>query len=310
MWTRGRFNEEYIPGLFALMVDANRTKRHMSMWRDLVTMKTSKKKKEENVIRSGLGMPAVKGEGAAVTYDTQISGPKQTWIPDVYALAVRITEEAIDDNLYELNGGGRSDDLKELAVDLGESLEENYEVLHARLFNSGTATTYHTTRFGSSYPLFSATHPRLDGSTFSNLATNADLTYDVFWSLVVAAENQTNHRQFKIQKKIKSLWTPPEYEKKAREILFSSDRPDTPNRAISSLVQSGRKIMLKVWPYITDTDMYVLQLDGEGIIHFTLRKNRFAREKDFQTGDMMIKGDQRWSVEINDEQAFYGNIPA
>ena len=105
MWTRARFNDEYVPGLFALAIDTYITKRAESMWPQLVTKKTSKKKKEEDVIRSGLGMPAIKGEGGLITYDTQIAGPKQAWIHDVWALAVRITEEAIDDNLYELNGG-------------------------------------------------------------------------------------------------------------------------------------------------------------------------------------------------------------
>ena len=310
MWTRARFNDEYVPGLFALAIDTYLTKRTQSMWRDLVTLKTSKKKKEENVIRSGLGLPAIKGEGAPVTYDTQIAGPKQTWIHDVFALAVRITEEAIDDNLYELNGGGGGDELKEIFYDLGEAMAENEETLMARFFNSGTATTYHTTRHGSSYPLFSTTHPRLDGSTFSNYSTNADLTYDTFWAVLVAAENQYNHRQYRIRKRCKNLWIPPQLEKDAREVLNSPDRPDTPNRAISAYANSGRNIKIKNWPHMSDTDMWVLQMDGPGIIHFTRRKNRFARERDFQTGDMMCKADQRWSAEINDERDFYGNIPA
>ena len=61
----------------------------------------------------------MKGEGAPVGYDTQIGGAKQTWIHDVYALAVRMTEESIEDNLYELNGGGDAGDLKEIYEDLG-----------------------------------------------------------------------------------------------------------------------------------------------------------------------------------------------
>lgn len=308
MWTRARFNEEYVPGLFALAIDTYITKRAQSMWRDLVTVKTSRKKKEEDVIRSGLGLPAIKGEGAPVTYDTQISGAKQTWIHDVWALAVRITEEAIDDNLYELNGGGDGGELKEIFHDLGEAMAENMEVLHARFFNSGTATTYHTTRDDAA--LFSTTHARLDGSSYSNYSTNADLTYDVFWSVLVAAENQQNHQQYRIKKKVKNLWVPPQLEKQAREVIFSPDRPDTANRAISAYAQSGRKIKIKVWPHMTDADMWVLHMDGRGICHFMRRKNRFARERDFQTGDMMVKGDQRWSAEIADERDFYGNVPA
>lgn len=309
MWTRARFNDEYVPGLFALAIDTYITKRSEQMFRSLFTLKTSKKKKEEEGIRSGLGLPVMKGEGAPVSYDTQIAGAKQSWIHTVYALAVRITEEAIDDNLYELNGGGNADDLSEIFHDLGEAMSENEEVKAARFFNSGTATTYHTTR--DSVALFSASHTRLDGSTYSNYSTAyADLTYAAFWAILVAAENQYNHRQYRIKKKVKNLWIPPQLERQGREVLFSTDRPDTANRAISAYAQSGRKISLKVWPHMTDPDMWVMQMDGRGIVHFTRRKTRFARERDFQTGDMMIKSDQRFSAEISDERDFYGVIPA
>jgi len=308
MWTRARFNDEYVPGLFALAIDTYITKRAESMWKQLVTIKTSKKKKEEDSIRSGLGMPVIKGEGAPVTYDTQIAGAKQTWIPDVWALAVRITEEAVDDNLYELKGGGDGADLKEIFHDLGEAMAENPEVLTARFFNYATATTYHTTR--DSVAFASASHARLDGSSFSNLSTNADLTYDTFWAVLIAAENQYNHRQYRTKKKVKNVWIAPNYEKKLREILYSTDRPDVANRAISAYAQSGRKIQPKIWSHMTDTDMWVMQMDGRGIVHFDRRKTRFARDKDFQTGDFMVKGDQRFSHEIADERDFYFNVPA
>ncbi|MBW1612791.1 MAG: hypothetical protein JRJ57_02200 [Deltaproteobacteria bacterium] len=309
MWTRGRFNDEYVPGLFALAIDSYLMKRAKAMWRDLVTIKTSKKMKEEDVTRSGLGYPVIKGEGAPVTYDTQIAGPKQTWIHLVWALAVRITEEAIEDNLYELKGGGDGN-LKEIFYDLGESMAENEERLAARFFNYGTTTTYHTTREATANSLFSTAHIQLDGSTQSNYATSADLTYQAFWANLVAAENQKNNRQFRVTKRCKNLWVPPQLERQAREVIQSPDRPDSANRAISAYAKSGRKIAIKVWPHMTDADMWVLQLDGRGIIHFTRRKTRFARERDFQTGDMMCKADQRFSREIAEWEDFYGNIPA
>ena len=307
MFTRGRFNKEYLPGLFMLAIDSYENKRVTSMWKDLVTIKTSKKSKEEDVIRSGLGTLRNKGEGAPITYDTQIGGPKQTWVPLVKALAVRITEEAIDDNLYELSGGSDGS-LKELFYDLGEAAEETIETDIARFFNSATATTYHTTRF--SLALASAVHKRLDGSTYSNYATLSDLTYSTFWTNLIAAENQYNHRQQKILKKVKNLWIPPQLEQKGLEILKSTDRPDVANRAISAYAKSGRSIQLKVWRQMTDTDSWIFQLEGRGILFFWNRKTRFARDKDFQTGDIMIKVDQRCSAEIADEQCFYLNIPA
>ena len=310
MWTRGRFLDEYVPGLFAVAIDSYKSKRAKSMWQSLATVKTSKKKKEENVERSGLGLPVIKGEGGAVTYDTEIGGNKQTWIHKVYALAVRITEEAIDDNLYELGGGGSGDELKEIFFDLGESMEENIETKMARFFNSGTAITYHGTREATPLALFANSHVRLDSSTFDNYTTSTDLTYNTFWANLIAAENQLNHRQYRVQRKVTKLWVPPQKERNGREVLFSPDRPDTANRAINAYAQSGRGIKLMSWGYITDTDMWVLQTEGDGIIFFWRRKTRFARERDFQTGDMQCKADQRWSAEINDARCFYGNVPA
>jgi hypothetical protein len=296
-----------VPGLFAVSVDSYINKRSEGQGMQLVTVKTSKKGYEEDSIRSGLGSAVEKHEGEGVTYDTQIAGAKQTWVHKVFALGVRISEESIDDNLYELNGGGEGN-LKEIFFDLGESMADNVETRLARFYNSGTATTYHTTRNGKA--LYATDHRRLDGSTYQNYATNADLTYLTFWSVLASAENQYNQRQQRITKKVEKMWIPPQLERKGREILFSPDRPDSGNRAISALAQSGRKITLKVWDQLTDEDAWHLQLNGTGIIFFWNRKTRFAREGDFQTGDMMCKADQRWSAEIADEQCFYGNIPA
>lgn len=307
MWTRGRFYNEYVPGLFAVMVDSYRQMRAKSMWEKAVTTKTSQKMYEENTLRSGLYLPTEKGEGAPISYDTQIAGPVKRFVPKVWALGVRVSEEAIDDHLSELNGGG-SGVLADISKDLGVSGAENIEVEIAKFLVSGTATTYHTTRFADA--LFSASHDRLDGSTFSNYATSSDLTYATFWAAVVAAENQLDHRQLRIRKDVVRLWVPPQMEQKALEVLMSTDRPDTANRAINAMKASGRSIDIGVWSYLTDTDAWYLQLDGDGIIFFWRRKTRFAREADFQTGDMMLKMDQRFSAEINDPQCWYGNIPA
>jgi len=308
MWTRSRFLNEYVPGLFTVALDSYMSKRAESMYGKLVNVKESMKKKEEDSIRSGLGLPVRKGEGAPISYDVEIEGPKQTWVHDVYALGVRLTEESIDDNLYHLRAGGSADGLNEIFEDLGNSMAENPEVLCARLFNSATVTTYHKTR--GSLAFASAAHKRLDNSTYSNLATATDLTYATFWANLVAFENQYNHRSLRTQKKVKNLWVPPQLEKNAIEILKSTDRPDTANRAINAYAKSGRSITPQVWSYMTDADMWVLQSEGRGIIMFWARKTRFAREKEFQTGDMMCKSDQRFSVEIADERDFYFNVPA
>ena len=308
MWTRSRFVNEYVPGLFAVAIDTYQTNRAKSMWEKLCTVKTSVKKSEENTERSGLDAAVLKPEGGGITYGTQIPGGKQSWVHNVYALGVRISEEAIDDNLYELKGGSEGN-LKEIFHDLGEVMSNNIETRMARFLVNGTATTYHTERDGST-ALFSASHSLLNGDTFSNLSTNADLTYSAFWSVLVAAENQLNHQGHRIKRNVEKLWFPPAMERKATEVIMSPDRPDTANRAVSAYAKSGRQIERCNWNELTDTDAWYMQLEGDGIIFFWRRKTRFAREGDFQTGDIMIKADQRWSAEVNNYRAFYGNVPA
>ena len=308
MWTRGRFLNEYVPGLFTVALDSYINQRAASMYDKLCNVKTSMKKKEEDSIRSGLGYPVPKGEGAPVNYDVEIEGPKQTWIQRVWALAVRITEESIEENLYHLRAGGNADELKDIFEDLGQSMALNVEKEVAKLFNYATATTYNTCR--DSLAFASTVHKRLDGSTYSNYGTATDLTYSTFWAKLVAAENQYDHRQLKIKKKVKGLWIPPQLEKDGIEILKSSDRPDTANRATNAYAKSGRSITPQVWNEMTDDNMFVLQTEGRGIIFFWGRKTRFAREREFQTGDMMCKADQKFSVEVADERDFYFNIPA
>lgn len=307
MWTRSRFLNEYVPGLFTVALDSFITERAMNKWDTLFTVKDSMKKREQDSIRSMLGKPIKKGEGAPIGYDTEIEGPLQTWVPNVWALGVRITEEAIDDNLYHLNGGGNADDLKEIFEDLGRTMADNPETLAAQFFNSATATTYHTTRFSTA--LAATTQYRLDGSTYSNYLTATDLTYSTFWAGLIAAENQYDHRQNHIIKKVKNLWIPPQLEKNAVEVIKSADRPDTANRAINAYANSGRNIAIQKWAYMTNATQWVLQCDGRGLISFWNRKTRFAREREFQTGDMMAKADQRFSMEIADERDFVFNQP-
>lgn len=307
-WTRGRFLNEYIPGLFTVALDSYMNKRAESMYGQLCNLKNSLKKRENDSIRSGLSYPQKKGEGAPVNYDVEIEGPQQTWVHDVWALAVRITEEAIDDNLYHLRAGGNADELQDLFEDLGQSMALNIETKVAALINFATATTYHTTRFGTA--LASTAQQRLDGSTYSNLATSTDLTYSTFWANLIAVENQLDHRQLKVKKTVEKLWIPPQLERAATEIIKSSDRPDTANRAINAYAKSGRSIKPMIWNEITNPNLWMLQTDGRGIIFFWARKTRFAREREFQTGDMMCKSDQRFSAEIADERDFYFNVPS
>lgn len=308
MITRSTFNAEYIPGYFALAVDTFRAAE--KVYDKICVVKDSRKKKEDKIYRSGVGLLAEKAEAEAIGYDTPIGNLSKSWVHKVWALGIRISEEAIEDNLYEFGQGGNAGaDIKELFTDLGRSAAETPELEVAKVFNYCTATTYHSTNEATATAFMSASHARLDGSTYSNRATSADLTYSSFWSAVVAAENQYDHRQKRLGFKVKNLVVPPQLERQAREVLFSADRPDTANRAVNAMVQSGRKIGLIVWAYLTDTDGWFLQLENNDLIFFWRRRTRFGKESDFETGDVKSKVDQRFSVEVGDPRGWYGNVP-
>lgn len=310
MITRSTFNEEYVPGYFALAVDTYQSAE--KMYDKIFTIKTSVRKQEKMLYRSTTGYLAEKGEGEAIGYDTPIGDRTQTWTHKVYALGIRATEEAIDDNLYEFGSGGNAgQDIQELFRELGTSAAETPEVLSATVFNFATSTTYHVANDGLA--IASAAHTRLDGSTYSNLQTSSDLTYTTFWNAVTTAENQFDQRQKRIKFKVKALLIPPQLERQAREILYGTERPDTANRALNTIVQSGRKIQLMIWQYLTDVDAWCLLLDNQGkeggLVFFWRRRTRFAKEGDFETGDLKSKVDQRFSVEVGDPRIVYFNIP-
>ena len=310
MWTRSTFIHDYVPGLFGVAVDSydmfNKTQK---VWDRICKVKTSSKQKEEKAYRSTLGHLQRKAEGVGISYDIQIGGPKKTWTHDVYALGVRISEEAISDNLYELKGGGQANPaLPEMFKDLGLSAAEHPEVKLAEMFNNATSTTYHTAADGLA--IASTAHKRLDGSTYSNKATSSDLTYSTFWTNVIALENQYDHRQKRVKMKCVGVLVPPQGEQKAVEIVKSKDRPDTANRAVSAIAKTGRGgIEIIVWPYLTDPDMWVLIGDNHDLIWFKRWNTRFAKEGDFETSDIKVKVVRRDSCEMGDPRGMYWNIP-
>lgn len=299
---RSTFIHDYLPGLFAVGVDTyNMFNQTMKVWDKIAHVKTSKRDREEKAYRSTLGFLQLKPEGQPISYDGIIGGPKKTWVHKVFALGTRCSEEAIDDNLYE--------NFRDFFKDLGQSAAEQPEVMVARMINNATATTYHTCSDGLA--LASASHTRLDGSTYSNYSTAyADLTYTSFWAIVILLENQFDHRQKRVNMKIRGLVHPPQLNRQAIEVLKSTDRPDSTNRAVSAIAKKyGTSIQDISWSHLTDVDAWHAQGDNHDVIWFWRKKPVFAKEPDFETGDVRCKVAMRGSVECGDPRGMYHVIP-
>jgi len=299
---RSQFNKSVVPGLFSFAVDAFERKSKEAIWKQLCSVKTSKRAYEESAYFGGLGMPVLKPEGKEVAYDDFVQGPTKRWTHRTYGLATRITEEMIEDCLYPDIPTQMESQTKEI----GASFAELFEVLVHDMFNNGTATTYHTA--GDGLALFSGSHISLRGGTWSNLLSpSADLSAT---TLQTAIDNfittKDDSGKYQIIKP-KYILVHPNNAWKTYELLESTYDPETANNSVNSIRKWGLQPMVS--PFYTDTDAFTLiaeppHSDG-GIIAYMRRKVAFANDGDFDTGDFRFKGTCRFSVECNKPSNIY-----
>jgi len=293
---RSQFNKSVVPGLFSFMVDAYRRRNSESIWKQLVTVKESKRAYEESAYFGGLGLPAKKPESQPIVYDDMVQGPTKRWTHITYGLGTTITEEMIEDNLYDDIPTEMADQTKEI----GSSFAELWEVLVHDIFNNGANTNNHTA--GDGLAVFSASHVSLRGGTWSNLlAPASDLSATSLQTAIQTFE-QTKDDSGKYQIiKPKFILVNPQQEWKVRELLDSQFDPESANNAVNTI--TSRKLKPIISPYYTDTDAFTLIADPanskSGIIAFFRRKPKFAMDGDFDSGDAKFKGTARFSVEVN-----------
>ena len=304
---RSQFNKAVVPGLFSFMVDSYKPRAGKEEWRQIVSsVKTSNRAYEESAYYAGLGNLSRKPEGEPIQYDELVQGPTKRWNHTTYALGVRITEELIEDSLYDQIG-----EMETLSRELGSSARETLNVLSFDMYNNISATTNHTGADGLA--LASASHPALRGGLWSNiLSPAADLSATALQTALQNFEN-TRDDTGKFQS-IRAKWilVHPANEWKARELLQSTYDPESPNNAINTL--RSRNLQLVVTPYYTDQDAFTLIAEppssNGGIIAYMRRKVSFARDGDFQTGDALFKVTFRHSVECSKPNHLYHSAGA
>lgn len=296
---RTTFNKSVVPGLFSFMVDSYKPRNEDGLWKELVTTgnaKSSRRAYEESAYYGALGVIPTKQEGVAVVYDDPVQGPTKRWTHKTYGLAVRITEELIEDSLYP----DIPTEFREFSEELGSSARETLEILGHDIINNGTSTTNHTDGLGNA--LFSTGKARLRGGTWDNLLSPAsDLSATALQAALDAFEN-TRDDSGKIQIiQTKKIFVNPSNAWKAKELINSGYDPESGNNSINALKE--RNLQLVVTPYFTDTDAFVLWAtppsSNGGVIAFMRRPVTFAQDGDFETGDAKFKVTFRYSIEAN-----------
>lgn len=289
------------PGVFSMF---GMSHNNRDEWRDLVTVETSEKNREEMVQNNGFGLAAIKEQGASIGYDTTSQGGTATATHYVYGLGYIVTREAIEDNLYEKQSMARAKALKKAMV-------ETKNIVVANRFNNGFDTAY--TVGPDVKPMFSASHPSSSGDQSNLLATPADLSEASLEDLVIQANGAVDDRGNKVALRVMSLHIPRQLEFEAARILKSTLQNSTANNAINAMNAMGTfPEGFKVNHFFTDADAFFIKTDiSEGALTlFQRRALEFTKDNDFGTENALAKSTERYAIQIGDFRNWYASAGA
>jgi hypothetical protein len=275
----------------------------------IFNVETSSKKFEQDVGMAGLQMFSVKPEGESVTYDEANQTFVQQFNHYVYASGLIITEEAYDDNQYNI------DVFKPRSMELAFAAKTTRETIAANVLNRGFNTAYTMGAGSSGKPLFSAT--QIAGgagvtTAMSNLSTAGDMSELVLEGMVINIVQAVDNRGKHIKLMPHQLVIPPGVMMDAERILGSPLQNDTANNAINVLKsKSWFPGGIVVNHYLTDTDAFFITTSinksGGGLIWYDRKPLTFGADNEFDTSNAKYKASFRASAGWRDFRGVYGN---
>ena len=270
--------------------------KHPEYWKQCFEVDTSDKSYEEDVELTGFGLVPVKPEGDAITYDSETQGFVKRYTNVTYGMGYIVTQEALDDGLYEKVSKRRSSAL-------AFSAQTTKETVHANVLNRAFNSSY---LGGDSKELCATDHATANGTQSNELATAADLSEASLEDLCVNIMNATNSRGLRIAITPKKLIVPPALHFDARRIIESELQNDTANNAkniVGMLFKGG----LVTWTFLTDTDAWFVQTDcPRGLVHMKRKAGAFATDNDFETSNAKAKFSERYASGWTDFRGVYG----
>lgn len=272
-------------------------------WSQVFDTETSKKAYEEDVLTVGFGAAGVKGEGEAVSYDEAYQGWSARYTHETIAMAFALTEEAIEDNLYETLG-------PKYARALARSMKQTKEIKGASVLNNAFSGSY---LGGDGKALCASDHPLAGGGTFSNiLDVPADLSETAIEDLLIKIRKAKDDRGIPIALTPTKLIIPPELEWTAIRLLQSNLRPGGNDNDVNALKNKGvfanDPVILT---RLTDADAWFIKTDcPEGLKHFKRTSLQRGMENDFETGNARYKARERYSFGWSDPRSLYGSAGA
>ena len=296
--SRAQLVKELEPGLNALF--GLEYDRYTNETAEIFTTETSDRAFEEEVMLSGFGSAATKAEGAAVTFDDAKEAFTARYTHQTVALAFAITEEAIEDNLYDRLGN-------RYARALARSMANTKQVKGAEILNNAFSSSQ---LGGDGVVLCSTAHPTVSGTNLSNtFTTQADLSETSLESALINIAAFIDERGLKISIQGTKLILPKELQFTAERILKSPLRVGTADNDINAIANMNMiPEGYRVNHYLNDTNAWFIKTDTpNGFKHFVRAALRTAMEGDFDTGNVRYKARERYSFGFSDPRCVYGS---
>jgi len=296
--TRSQLVKELEPGLNALFgLEYN---RYENQHAEIYVSETSDRAFEEEVMLSGFASAPTKQEGAGVVFDQANETFTARYTHETIALAFAITEEAIEDNLYDRLAA-------RYTRALARSMSNTKQVKAANVLNQAQFTAV---TGGDGVPLIANNHPLATGGTFSNvLATAADLNETSLEQSLIDIAGFVDERGLKIAAQGVKMIIPKELQFTAERLMKSPQRTATADNDINALVSMGMIPQgYRVNNFLTDTDSFFIMTDiPNGFKHFVRAPIKTAIEGDFDTGNVRFKARERYSFGFSDPRCVFGN---
>jgi len=299
--SRSQLVKELEPGLNALF--GLEYGRYENQHAEIYSTETSDRAFEEEVMLSGFASAPTKQEGAGVVFDQAGETFTARYNHETIALAFSITEEAIEDNLYDRLAG-------RYTRALARSMANTKQVKAANVLNNAQVTTV---TGGDGVSLINASHPLATGGTFSNvLATAADLNETSLEQSLIDIAGFVDERGLKIAASGRKMIIPKELQFTAERIMKSPMRVGTADNDINAIANMGMVPEgYRVNHFLTDTDAFFILTDApNGMKHFVRSAIKTAIEGDFDTGNVRFKARERYSFGWSDPRGIFGSAGA
>tara|TARA_Y100000004_G_C8900580_1_gene406181 strand:- start:164 stop:1075 length:912 start_codon:yes stop_codon:yes gene_type:complete len=296
--SRSQLVKELEPGLNALFgLEYNKYENEHA---EIFQSEASDRAFEEEVMLSGFGSAPVKQEGANVTFDQATESFTARYTHETIAMAFAITEEAIEDNLYDRLAS-------RYTRALARSMANTKQVKAANVLNNAFDSSF---TGGDGKELCATDHPLANGGTFRNeLATAADLSETSLEQSLIDIAAFVDERGLKIALQGVKLIIPKELQFTAERILKSPQRVGTADNDINAMASMGMIPQgYRVNHYLTDTDAFFIMTDApNGMKMFVRSPIKTAIEGDFDTGNVRFKARERYSFGFSDPRGIFGS---